>query len=101
MKYVALVLVLGSAHAFADSDEALVEQLIHRPAAAAKAPIPRPAKADPAAALVGQAVRARTIDRGLYLGTLTAVDASAIHLDIVASGQTLAYALPRMATAGL
>ena len=100
MKFL-LLLTLVSAGAVADRDEALIEQLIHRPPLVTKVPAQRPAKTDPASALVGQAVRVRTIGNGLYLGTLTAVDAQAIHLDITTSAQTLGYALPRAAVASI
>jgi hypothetical protein len=101
MKFLWLVLVVAANSALADSDEALIEQLVHRPVVAAKKTEQRPSKTDPALALVGQSVRVRTVDHGLYVGTLAAVDASAIHLNIVTSGETLAYALPRSAIAAL
>ena len=97
MRFTLFLLAFVSANAVADSDEMLIEQLIHRPAPATKTPAPRPAKTDPASALVGQPVRVHTSGNGLYLGRLTAVDANAVHLDIAVSGQTLAYALPRSA----
>ena len=98
-----LLLAFVGTTAFADSDEILIEQLMQRSAAVVKTPPQRrPAKTDPALALVGQPVRVRTVDRGLYLGKLTAVDAAAIHLDIAtSSGQMLGYALPRSAVAQL
>lgn len=102
MKYGWFVLVVIGTNALADSDEVLVEQLMQRHGTtAAKAPVARLPKSDPALALVGQAVRVRTVDRGLYLGILTGVDAAAIHLDIATGGQKLAYALPRSAIAQL
>lgn len=101
MKSVLMLLALGGVNAVADTDEALIEQLIHRPAAAAKAPAQRPPKADPLGALVGQSVRVHTVGNGLYLGTLTAADAAVIHLDITTAAQTLGYALPRAAIASI
>src|SRR4051794_13218648 len=99
MKYLLPLLMLVAAPAFADDDEVLVEQLMQRHASTAKTPPARQARTDPALALVGQPVRVRTVDRGLYLGVLAAADAAAIHLDIATSGQVLGYALPRSAVA--
>lgn len=101
MKSVMLLLTLFSANAVGDPDEALIEQLMRPQQQVTKAPVRRPPKTDPAGALVGQVVRVRTIGNGLYLGTLTAADAQAIHLDITTSSQTLGYALPRTAVASI
>ena len=103
MKFALLMLALISIDVRAETDEALVERLLHRPVGvAATKPAPsRVQKSDSANALIGQSVRVRTVDRGLYLGTLTAVGVDAIHLDIAVSGQTLSYALPRSAIAQL
>jgi|KBSSwiStaDraftv2_1062776.scaffolds.fasta_scaffold1420627_2 hypothetical protein len=97
MRATLFLAAFASVNAVADSDEILIEQLIRRPAPASKATAQRPAKTDPASALLGQPVRVRTFGNGLYLGTLTAVDSNAIHLDIAVSDQVLAYALPRSA----
>jgi len=99
MRYLWPMLMLVAAPAFADDDEVLVEQLMQRHASVAKTPQPRPPKTDPAQALIGHAVRVRTLDRGLYLGVLATADANAIHLDIAVPGQALGYALPRSAVA--
>jgi len=98
-----LTLTLFAAPDGAD-DEARIEQLLH-PAPVAPAPAKTaPAKTskrappppvDPAAALVGHQVRVRTVDRGMYAGTLQAADAAAITLRIELPKQPLNYTLPR------
>jgi len=94
--------------AAADADEAArIEQLIHHPAAAPVVAPTKPANAraaaktaaDPAAALIGQRVRVRTVDRGAYAGTLESVDANTLVLRIDLSKQALSYSLPRHAVA--
>jgi hypothetical protein len=61
----------------------------------------RPAqrRPDPAAAWVGRDVRVDTVDHGLYLGTLQAVGADSLVLDIVLPAHRLRYTLPRSAVA--
>ena len=90
-------------------DEARIEQLLHR--AAATAPASAPARAarsaratpqpDPTAALLGRKVHVRTIDGGLYAGTLRAGDAASITLRIELPKQALDYTLPRGGVAGI
>ena len=86
------------------ADEARIEQLLHPAPVAPVAPAKTaPAKAskhapvvvDPAAALVGHQVRVRTVDRGMYAGTLQAADAAGITLRIELPKQPLNYTLPR------
>ena len=99
-----LTLALFAAPDGAD-DEARIEQLLHQapaaPAAPAKTPSGKaaskraPPVVDPAAALVGHKVRVRTIDRGMYAGTLQAADAAGITLRIELPKQPLNYTLPR------
>lgn len=95
------------AAADAADDEARIEQLLHRPVAAAPAPAraTRPAHAatqpDPGAALLGHKVHVRTIDGGLYAGTLRASDAASITLRIDLQKQALDYTLPRGGVAGI
>jgi hypothetical protein len=98
-----LTLALFAAPDGAD-DEARIEQLLHLAPVAPVAPAKTaPAKAskrapvvvDPAAALVGHQVRVRTVDRGMYAGTLQAADAAGITLRIELPKQPLNYTLPR------
>ena len=101
-----LTLALFAAPDGAD-DEARIEQLLHpapvAPAktAPAKASKRAPVVVDPAAALVGHQVRVRTVDRGMYAGTLQAADATGITLRIELPKQPLNYALPRSGIAEL
>ena len=84
-------------------EEARIEQLLRQPALA-PAPAAAPTKSkrapkaepiDPTAALVGHRVRVRTVDRGLYAGTLLSGDANGITLRIDLPKQALNYTLPR------
>jgi len=83
----------------APADDAVrIEQLIHAPPAAvpAKPGAARNAnKPDPDAALLGKNVRVRTVDGGLYAGTLQSADSASIVLRIELPGRALNYALPR------
>jgi hypothetical protein len=98
-----LTLALFAAPDGAD-DELRIEQLLRQvpvtPAAPAKKPPAKaskraPVEVDPAAALVGHQVRVRTVDRGMYAGTLQAADAAGITLRIELPKQPLNYTLPR------
>jgi len=105
-----LALALLAAADSAD-DEARIEQLMHQAAAPAAAPAAavvkskraaaRPEPVDPTAALIGHRVRVRTIDRGLYAGTLLSGDAAHITLRIELPKQALNYTLPRSGVAGV
>lgn len=102
---VLLIVALFSAAGPVD-DAARVEQLMHRtPAQAATAGKPNLArntnKPDRDAALLGQKVRVRTVDGGLYGGTLQSVDSAAIVLRIDLPKQTLNYSLPRSGVSGI
>jgi len=103
-------LILFAATAASDADDAArIEQLIHHPVssaapAAAAKPSARAGKAaatEPAAALIGQRVRVRTVDRGIYAGTLQSVDANSVVLRIDLAHQPLDYSLPRHGVAEL
>jgi len=103
----ALILLAATAASDAD-DAARIEQLIHHPvppavaaAAPAKAKAAKTAPTDPAAVLVGQRVRVRTVDRGVYAGTLQSIDANSVVLRIDLARQPLDYSLPRHGVAEL
>jgi hypothetical protein len=103
---VACACIFAGGTAQARDDEARIEQLMHR-----TTPVSAPAKqvgsrhaagrADPAAALIGHPVRVETVEHGLYLGTLQAVDAGSVTLDIPLPRQALRYSLPRSSVAGI
>lgn len=82
------------------ADEARIEQLLHQPAAPPRAPAAHATnKVDTTAALLGHKVRVRTVDGGLYAGTLQAGDAASITLRIELPTQALNYTLPRSGVA--
>lgn len=99
------LLVLGAAPHVraADAEEARIQAaLAGRGRAAAAKPAPaKPASAKPAAArdadaaLVGQRVRVTTTERGLYIGTLGALDRDTVKLVLDLPTRQVAYALPR------
>jgi hypothetical protein len=86
-------------------DAARVEQLVHqtqvRPAVPAKGVARGTPKPDADAALLGQKVRVRTVDGGLYGGTLQSVDAVNIVLRIALPQRVLDYTLPRSGVSGI
>jgi hypothetical protein len=99
-------LVAAAVAAAADPDEARVEQLMTAPAKPAVAAKPdKAAKADKKAAaqndndtvtsLVGQRVAVETRQRGVYIGTLTAVTRDTVTLLIPLPSRELGYSLPR------
>jgi len=100
-----LIVALFSAAGTVD-DAARVEQLVHRTstqtAAASKPGLARStSKPDLDAALLGQKVRVRTIDGGLYGGMLQNIDSAAIVLRIELPTQALNYSLPRSGVSGI
>jgi hypothetical protein len=88
-------------------DEARIERLIHqRPTvklAPTKTPTPAAADKKPEAesAGIGHKVRIRTVERGLYAGTLLSLDANSAVLRIDLPAQSLNYTLPRSGIAEL
>lgn len=95
-------LVVAAAATAADPDETRVEQLMAAPASPAKPAAAKPDKKtaaqndnDTVASLVGQRVAVETRQRGVYIGTLTAVTRDAITLVIPLPSRELAYSLPR------
>lgn len=93
--------IVGAAGA--TDDEARIEQLLHP---ATSVPPQRTAarsvaKADPAAHLLGHKVRVRTVDGGLYAGTLRASDVAGITLRIELPKQAIDYRLPRSGVADI
>jgi hypothetical protein len=102
-----LFALMLAASADTGDDEARIEQLIHqsgahKPAAAKTASAQASAKkTDPASASIGHQVRIRTIERGLYVGTLLSVDANDAVLRIALPPQALSYTLPRSGIAEL
>src|SRR4051812_10713804 len=91
----------------APADDALrIEQLIHGAplAVPAKPGVARNAnKSDPNpdAALLGKNVRVRTVDGGLYAGTLQSADSANIVLRIELPSRSLNYALPRQGVSAM
>lgn len=86
----------------ADPDEARIEQLMTAPAATAKATPAKPDKkaaaksdTDTVASLVGQRVAVETRQRGVYIGTLTAVTRDAVTLAIQLPSRLLSHTVPR------
>lgn len=86
----------------ADPDETRIEQLMTAPAAAAKAATAKPDKkaaakndADTVTSLIGQRVAVETRQRGVYIGTLTAVTRDAVTLAIQLPSRLLSHTLPR------
>ena len=88
----------------AGPDEAKVEQLMNAPAAPVKPAAPLKADKKAAAAqaendtvtsLVGQRVAVETRQRGVYIGTLTAVTRDAVTLLIQLPSRDLSYSVPR------
>jgi hypothetical protein len=102
-------LILFAASAASDADDAArIEQLIHHPIPATAAAQAKPnaragktAATDPAGALVGQRVHVRTVDQGIYAGTLQSIDANTVVLRIDLAHQPLDYSLPRHGVAEL
>lgn len=96
-------LVAAAAATAADPDEAHVEQLMAAPAPPAKpAPAAKPDKKaaaqndnDTVASLIGQRVAVETRQRGVYIGTLTAVTRDSITLVIPLPSRELGYSVPR------
>jgi hypothetical protein len=85
-------------------DAARVEQLVHHPQVRTPAPTKAArsaSKPDPDAALLGRNVRVRTIDGGLYGGTLQGIDAAKIVLRIGLPQRVLDYTLPRAGVSGI
>ena len=88
----------------AGPDEAKVEQLMNAPATPARPAAPTKAERkaaasqaenDTVASLVGQRVAVETRQRGVYIGTLTAVTRDAVTLLIQLPSRDLSYSLPR------
>lgn len=99
-------LVVAVAATAASPDETRVEQLMTASATPATPPKPgaaaKPDKkaaaqndSDTVASLVGQRVAVETRQRGVYIGTLTAVTRDAITLMIQLPSRELGYSLPR------
>ena len=103
MRALLLLLYLLSAGVAAVSvnDEAYVEQLLrdagNRAAPVAQKPAVRgkTADVDEAAGLVGQRVVVQTLDRGVYLGTLTAVTRESLTLAITSTSRSVSQTIPR------
>ena len=101
---VLFAIVLWAAAEPAD-DAARVEQLVHhaqaRTAPAAKSVARGTPKPDADAALLGHNVRVRTVDGGLYGGTLQNIDGANLVLRIALPQQALDYTLPRSGVSGV
>lgn len=102
----AVLLATGLWAATGSADEAArVEQLVHparvRILAPSKSAARSAAKPDADAALLGRNVRVRTVDGGLYGGTLQSIDAAKLVLRIALPQQALDYTLPRSGVSGV
>lgn len=84
----------------ADPAESRIEQLMQAPARSAPAPKAAErkttkAEADGVAGLVGQRVAVETRQRGIYIGTLSAVTRDTLVLAIALPSRSLSYSVAR------